>query len=126
MEKTIELDYRNSGVKTLRGAAVAVAILGSMGTVVALAFCFASTGTGYSDDTVFVVSNFSSAILTLVVTIVCVGICYAQASLSEKALIARHQLAALLEEKGIELKFKEKEKKEIRSTATSWQGSPEW
>jgi hypothetical protein len=103
--ETIYIDYKNTGIKTLRGVAYFTLIAGSIATLIAFIGCFVSTGSHYSSDVEFVWAGLVSVLAILSSTLFISGICFALAYLSESAFVARKQREALLTEKGIELKL---------------------
>ena len=99
--KTIYVNYKNTGVKTLRGVAWLILIAGLMATLIMVISGIAIGGFSGA----LALSMLSYVLLMLAVTMFSFGVCFALAYLSESAVVARKQREAFLAEKGIELEF---------------------
>jgi energy-coupling factor transporter transmembrane protein EcfT len=99
--ETIYIDYKNTGIKTLRGIAWFILIAGLIATLIVF---ISSVSLGRYGG-IFLWSTLSSMLLMLAATLFGFGVCFALAYLSESAFVARKQREALLTEKGIELKL---------------------
>jgi small-conductance mechanosensitive channel len=117
--ETIYINYKNTGIKTLRGVAYFTIGAGSLASILAFMACFVATGGRYTDE--FVWTGLISVLAILSSTLFISGICFALAYLSESAFVARKQREALLVEKGIELEFLEREETiRIKHKKTGW------
>jgi hypothetical protein len=118
--KKIIINYKNTGIQTLRGTAYFILGAGSLATLLAFINCFESTGR-YSGDVKFVWAGLISVLLIFSATLFLAGICFALAYLSESAFVSRKQREELLIIQGIELKFLEREESiRVKNKESGW------
>jgi hypothetical protein len=98
--KTIYINYRNTGIKTLRGVARFILITGLVTLTIISSVSLSRYGGG-----AFIWPMLSYVLVILAATLFGFGVCLTLAYLGESAFVARKQREALLSEKGIELEF---------------------
>ncbi|MDR1654033.1 MAG: DUF4407 domain-containing protein [Prevotellaceae bacterium] len=117
--KKIYYDYKNTGIKTIRGTGRFILVTGLIATLIAFINCFDSTGFGND----FMWSGLVYVLLIFAATFFSFGVCLLLAYLGENAFVARKQREALLAEKGIELAFfdsKDTDKITIKNKETGY------